>query len=962
MSFASPNVLYVLLILLPIVWYIGFPRLAYRRRRDIASLILRSTLMTLIVLALAGLQIVRDVERMAVVFLVDASDSMGAELQQAQLDYIREAVATKPPDDEWALVVFGADVSIDTPFNTVSDVPPIRSTVLGSNTNIADGVQTAISLFPADARRRVVILSDGQETIGDAEAKARLAEASGVEISYVLLQREPEPDVRITNLVSPPRVAEGQEFDIEITIASDVATEATLLFFSGNQLISEQDITIPEGGDSWIFTRESPASGFLNFSAQVVVPNANDGYVQNNQLGTFSQVVGQPRVLMVAEEDIDTEHLLPALRDAGVQVDLVRPTNLPPDTGSLAVYESVIIVNVPATSLSTRQMERLQTYVRDLGGGLVFIGGPESFGPGGYYQTAMEETLPIETQIRDQQRLPQLTIAYLVDSSGSMGASYDGDFSNLQLAQRAISLSIDFLQPTDRAAVITFDSAGSLVAEFQDVNDGERLKQLTGTLRPGGGTNIEAGMETAQRYIVTEPSEIKHLVLITDGGAAPSGLVRLTEQLNEQNNVTLSTIAIGSSIPPFLREMAEAGQGNYHQVENVGQIPNILAQETVLATRSYIEEGDFSAVRTAINPMTDGIGAIPNFNGYVATTEKDTAQVVLRAPAPNNDPLLVSWQYGLGRAIVFTGDATSRWSTNWVNWSNFPRFWGQVVNYSITDNTGNNIESQIVMEGEFARIVIDARTDEGAFLNNLGMQTRVIAPDNTSRTVRLQQTAPGRYEGTFLPSTEGSYFLGIDAVGVGSEGETIQFNEVTGWVMSYSPEYAQNEANEPLLRNLADITGGQSLADTPDEAFAMTDTPRTAVAPIAPLLLLLAILLLPFDIAVRRLIITRSDIQRLRAYLFGGGDIGAHEDRMSSLFTARQRARERTQAGESGSVAALRRAKSYTDAPEDDDPAPSSPQMPSAPRPSVERQAKRTNDGDNTVSSLLKRRRDNRDD
>ena len=170
---------------------------------------------------------------------------------------------------------------------------------------------------------------------------------------------------------------------------------------------------------------------------------------------------------------------------------------------------------------------QLQSYVRDLGGGFVFVGGPESYGTGGYYQTPIEEMLPVETQIRDQQRLPSLTIAYLIDSSGSMATSGDNVFSNLQIEQRAVVLSISLLQPTDRAALLTFESTGSLVSPFQDVGDGTLLYGAVGSLGTGGGTDILAGLNTAERYMINEPSEIKHLILMTDGGANPRDLVKL---------------------------------------------------------------------------------------------------------------------------------------------------------------------------------------------------------------------------------------------------------------------------------------------------------------------------------------------------------------------------------------------------------------------------------------------------
>ncbi|MEL7436759.1 MAG: VWA domain-containing protein, partial [Chloroflexota bacterium] len=296
MSFASPNSLLLLFIVLPIVWYIGNPRMAFRKRRDTISLILRTVLVTLIVLAFAGIQIVRQVDRLAVIFLVDASDSIGTGLQEAQVDYIENAVLDKPIDDEWAVIVFGANATIDTPFSNVTDVPELQSTILGSNTNIEEALQTAISLFPANARRRIVVLSDGIQTIGNAEAKARLAEASGVEISYVLFARETTADTRISEFSAPARVNEGQEFDINISVQADAPTDATLLIYSNNELIDEADITLLEGNTNYTIRQTSDSTGFLNFSAQLVVDGENDTFTQNNTLGTFSQVVGPPRV------------------------------------------------------------------------------------------------------------------------------------------------------------------------------------------------------------------------------------------------------------------------------------------------------------------------------------------------------------------------------------------------------------------------------------------------------------------------------------------------------------------------------------------------------------------------------------------------------------------------------------------------------------------------------------------
>lgn len=951
MSFASPNTLLLLFMTIPIVWYIGFPRFTFRRRRDSISLVLRTIIVTLLILAASGVQIVRQVDRLAVVFLVDASDSIGTDLREAQAEYIQNAVTDKPVDDEWAVVVFGSDAAIDTPFSTITDVPPIQSTVLGSNTDIAEAIQTAISLFPADARRRIVVLSDGIQTIGNAEAKARLAEASGVEISYVLFSREQTSDVRITEFTSPARVNEGQEFDISVSVEADEATSATLLLYTGNQLIDEANVTLLAGINNFTLTQRSSESGFLNFSAQLIVDGEGDTFTQNNTLGTFSQVIGQPRVLLVSSDPAETNNLLPALEGAGIQVDVVTPLSLPSDTGALAIYESIIIANVPARDLSNQQMQRIQSYVRDLGGGLVFVGGPESYGPGGYFQTPIEAMLPVETQIRDQQRLPRLTIAYLIDSSGSMSTSTDGVFSNLQLAQRAVNLSIQFLQPTDRAAVFTFEANGALVSPFQDVNDGLTLQADVNSLGAGGGTDILAGLETAERGMVNEVTDRRHLILITDGGASPTNLVETAQRLNIENGITLSVIAIGTTQPQFLQFMSVVGGGNYHAVNNAAQIPNILAQETVLATRSYIEEGDIAVTAVSNSPMLDGLSQPPPLQGYIATSERQTAQVVLRSPEPFADPILATWQYGLGRTVAFTSDATGRWASNWVGWSDFSRFWGQVVNYSITENAGNNIETQVNMVDGIAQIDVDARTEEGAFLNNLVLQASILDPNNEAQTITLQQTAPGQYQANFEPDAEGSYYLAINGGGNVAE-DVVQFNEITGWVMSYSPEYAITEPNEGLLTDLAFITGGSDLAENPTDSFVTTQAPRTAPAPIWQWMLIAAMLLFPLDIAVRRVIVTRRDLRRLGAWIRGDNPNAAPEERIDSLMAARERAREKTGAGQQDARAidALRRAKLPDNQP---DFTPSTPIASNSPR----QPDNSSPSSGNTVSDLLKRRR-----
>ena len=905
MQLATPFAGLLIFIFLPLVWYIGFPRQAFRRRRGSVSLLLRTIIIALLALALAGLQNVQSVDRLAVVFLVDVSDSMDAAAQDQQLAYIRASLAGKAPEDEWALVLFGDNAVPESDFSIVQEVEAFSAIPITAHTDIANAIQTALSMFPPDASRRIVILSDGQATQGDAIARAQRASASDVEISYVPFFREASPDVRITALDAPSRVAEEQSFDISVSIHAEAATPATLLIFSGGSLIHEETLDLQRGDTRYTLTQTSQFSGFLDFSAQIIVPSENDSFSENNQLAAFSQVVGPARILLVTVDESETQFLLPALQQAGILVDVAAPANLPVTMAGLANYKSVILANIPATELSQAQMMLLDQFVSDIGGGLTVIGGPQAYAPGGYFQTPLERALPVDMQIKDQQRLPQLTIAYLIDRSGSMGQIGRSGVPNLELAKRAIVLSLELLQPTDRAAIGTFDTGGAWVAPFQQVNDSQALIAMTNTIRSGGGTDILAGLRLVERDIIQEPSAVKHLILLTDGGANPTGLVELTEHLHETFNVSLSTIAIGRNPANFLERMAEAGGGNYYRVGEVEQIPLIFAQETVLASRSYIVEEPFTARVTGSSAIMDGIGSLPPLRGYVATTPKMAAQRILSGPEPFSDPILASWQYGLGRVIAWTSDASARWANEWVAWDDFSRFWGQAITWSINAGASGNLETRIIMENEQARIVVDARGAEGEFLNGLLLNSAVLHPDGAGRRLPLQQTAPGRYEAAFQPQNEGAYFLTVHG-SAELEGRETALTDLNGWVMSYSPEYIPRRQDDALLAQMADITGGGDFGGRPADVFLHNLGERQARTAIWESLVWLALILLPFDIAVRRLIVTRSDLNRLRAWLSGRpSEAETRSQRLETLLNARRRSRDSTGYGETGFIDAM---------------------------------------------------------
>ncbi len=914
MTFSNPIAL-LLLVVIPYFVWLGWPRVAYRRRRDITSLAIRLVIVVMMILGLAGLQTVQAADKLSVVFLVDASDSIDQDARHAADTYIRDAMSHMGPEDRAGVVVFGKNALVDRKVSSVKELSSITSVPIRLDTNIAGAIRLALALLPSDTARRIVLLSDGVETIGNASEASRLAAASNVQIDVVPLHRQEGPEVLVTDVRVPTTVNQGETFDLATTVESQIDTPANLTVLSSGAVVQTRQVDLKKGTNNFVLSMTAPKQGFSDFQVRVDPPNTSDTFYQNNTLSAFSEVTGPPRVLLITAKPEETAALLPALQQSGIQVDINGPSDLPIGLAPLAAYKSIIMANVSATDLTDQRMKVLQTYVRDLGGGLVVIGGPNSYGVGGYYQTPLEETLPVEMRIKDQKRIPRLLMVYVIDRSGSMEQIGPSGVTNLELSKEAVRRSLNFLFPEDRAGVLSFDSNPQWLVAIDYVKDRSAMERLVGQLRPGGGTDIRAAVAQIANDVPSDPSTLKHVILLTDGGADPTGIVDMVKQMHDSDGITVTSIGIGTNVPGFMKDISIAGHGTYYNLIDLQTIPQVFAAETVLATRSYIVESQFTPVMVGNSQIMQGITEMPQLLGYVATTAKPTASVILRAPG-FDDPLLAAWQYGLGRAVAWTSDATSRWAKDWTSWDNFGRFWSQVVRWTITEGANNKLDSHVEQRNGQSVLVVDARDDRGGFINGLSIDASVVDPRLTAQTIKLQQVAPGRYEGAFDPQQEGAYFIRMAGATLDpSGGSTLSVAQTTGWVLSYSPEYRLRDTNMNLLGDISRLTNGNVISNKPELAFAHDIREEHAAASLWPLLLLVATILLPVDIAIRRVIILRSDVQKANVWLREKLGIGQAlvsdqptSERIARLRDAKERAATAT-ASSATLAAALREAQ-----------------------------------------------------
>jgi uncharacterized membrane protein len=915
-SFIYPGALWLLL-LLPLT---GGLALLGRRRTTRArfwgGLVLRLMLLALIVFALAGIQVRRQADTLTAVFVLDASDSVSAEEQARGEAFIRRAIQGMPAGDQAAVVVFGRDALVERLASDEHSLQELTSVPVTLRTDIASALQLGLALFPDEGAKRLVLLSDGRENLGHALAQAELAAAHDIGLSFVPLGRPPggdEIEVRLESLDAPADVRQGQGFDLIVLVDSTAQVDAGLRVFGDGQLIHSQDVRLQPGTNRFLIPVQGDRTGFRRFRAQIV-PDA-DTRLQNNQASAFTVVYGPPRVLLVEGQPGEGDNLAQALRTAQMQVTAAPPDELPTSLAELAAYDAVVLANVPVTELPSGVMEILQVYVRDLGKGLLMTGGENSFGAGGYLRTRLEETLPVDMDVRTREQSPNLALVLAVDKSGSMGRCHcdnpDLDQTyvrrevgqpKVDIAKEAIMRAAGALGGQDYLGVVAFDEAARWAVDLQQLGNLVSLEQSIGGIQAQGQTNLRSGVEAAFAALQGVNARRKHLILLTDGWVHEGELTDLARTMQEQG-VTLSVVAAGGGAAEYLAGLAQSGGGRYYPAVDILRVPDFFLKETVKAVGQYIVEEPFYPLPTQPGSVLRGLdpAALPPLLGYNGTSPKSTAFMALATP--RGDPLLATWQYGLGRAAAWTSDLKGQWATEWVTWSGFPRFAAQLVGWTMPPPQVEGLHARAEVEGDYAVIQVEANQPASSSPDNAGQAGRprnfldisasLIDPDLEVSQAQLAQTGPGRYQAQVEVAKPGTYLVRLAA---GEEGRALG-QQTLGLVVPYSPEYKTSGTDLALLSQLAGRTGQGELYQA--QAAFVHDLPLAARArEIWRSLLLVAALLFPLDVALRRVMLGPRDVRRalawLRERLPARGPRPASQERaLGHLFRARDRVRRR---------------------------------------------------------------------
>jgi Ca-activated chloride channel family protein len=879
---------------------------------------IRLLVVVLLLVLIGGPRWKRVSKDLEVVVMRDISPSVGNVVEfpgptlQSSLDkYISDAGKTKKPDaDLYGQISFDDRALIDV---LPSATPTIYSRAIrhvGQGTNIAAAIQLGLATFGHNMRR-LVLISDGNPTQGDTDAAVDAAVAQHVPIDVMPLHYDIQHEVMLDKIVAPTWRHEKEPFTLDIYVKSTNDFPVT-----GKLMVTDQgvpmdldlatpgiqttrDVTLPAGSTDHpaqvlvqVKVPAQESAGVHQFHASfdtdqpgakvsVGGNNAVDTLTANNVGDAFTYVQGKGRILYVdGVENGGGQFLRNALNEEGVHIaddDHITPSQFPSTLIQLQDFDAVILANVRygGDGLNDQQQSNLATYVHDMGGGLVMIGGPDTFGAGGWQGKALADVLPVGMEIPAIRKIPKGALVLAMDSAEAPEGNYWG-------MQCAIKAS-EALSSQDDIGIVSYGQSGcAWDLPLGPKGDGSKVISAVKNWWMGdlpsfeNAVNLAIDGDSTSPGLLADNAASKHIIIITDDDPqmpSPQTIERL-----KKAKISVSTITVfphsPHNIAPGTLELAKlTGGRSFGPIEDhPDQLPQIFVKEATVVRRSLIEENEegIPVTRRPVNSdMTKGISSFPKIRGMVITSKKPNPQIVIPIVAgKSSDPLLASWQTGLGKAVVYTSDANDKWGNWWLSSPDYNKFWAQVVRGVARPPMSNKFDVSITQDGTHGHIVVEGRDKDTGFMNFLNVGGKVVGPDSTKQPMdeHLVQTGPGRYEGDFDMSDAGTY---VAVMQYRDQDGNTGFLPVSGLSMNSSPEMRDLHSNDARLEDIARRTRGRVLPafDVEDaDLFSRENlAPAISSLPIWEQLIPWVLAMILIDVAARRIAWDWKAIQRYAA-------------------------------------------------------------------------------------------------
>jgi Ca-activated chloride channel homolog len=890
-DFERPECL-ALLSLTPWIWWLGIAGWSgLPPARTHWSTLIRLFGFAVLVAALAVPRSVRNSETLAVMYVVDLSDSVGDKTSREAIRFVTENVSKKPPKDEAGLVTFGKSAAVELPPRASFPFEALNARIDGGSTNLEQALSLAAAMIPDDRQGRVVLLTDGVETEGSLSRVVADLKARRIAVDVVGVNYEYKQEVWLERIDLPQSVKQGETYEAAVVLSALEPGNGTLVLRENGNEIAREAVEFTAGKNRFRLPLVMRAPGHYEYTATIELPESVDSLRQNNSVVGTVFLEGKGQTLLVVQDpgkDKDFADLQHAILQNERAVAVMSPVEFPRSPGELQSYDSVIFVNVPCDEFDSIQLQAVRDAVFNLGTGFLMVGGDQSFGAGGYNRTVIEELLPVSLDISEKKVVPKGALAIILHTCEFP----EGNTWGKRITKQALKV----LNKQDEAGVLVYGPQGEdWLFELTSMRDYEKVAPLIQGAEIGDMPSFANTMELGFKGLSDSDAATKHMIIISDGdpAAPPDELVQ--KFIDRKISVTMIAIFPHGGIDiSVMQSVASLTGGRYYKPSDPNALPSIFIKESKTLKRGVLDEKPFLPQVDMPSPILKGLGSLPELKGHVVTTPKGRAQSILQTPpitaAGTNDteidPILAVWQYGFGKAAAFTSDLSTRWGINWINSDQYQPFVGQLLTEISQVRRQSFLRVSTEVTGGTLLVTAEDFSADGGFLE---VGARISGPGGKIETVPLKQSGSRRYQ-TKLPLWgPGRYYVAASATGEGRKDQTFQTA-----IMPYSAEYLRFRSNPEVLERIAKETGGRQLevTATADDVYKVDRQPRSSSKPVFDWLLTGLAGLLLLDVALRRVQLDWNSITSLFKRKKAASDPSAT---METLLERKRTESQRTQ-------------------------------------------------------------------
>lgn len=700
----------------------------HSKGRRIAIAVVRCLIISALAAALASptkLTRISLREHPTVVWVQDVSESVGP-IDPDRIQRRDAFIESLPQKVHFESIYFAT--------NPASDNPQSDPDTIG--TNIESALDFASDRVGSASMAHLILFSDGLSTIGDPISAATRVAGIGSRVHVIPIGTHSPSAPRIVSVVPPEGARAQLPTHVRVRVRTDQQITARVAILDQDGIEIAHANLRSEGDREVAIPILPKRSGPHQWRA---ILTASDSPSVGDEAEFRFNVLGPPGLLLSDPYPSDLEPLKHILEALGYSCHFVPVTDFPQRPESLAQFNAVLLSDWQAPLLDPVQLRTLINYLRN-GGAALFIGGAQ-LNAERWHQSEMEKLLPIDfapEPARVVQEYKPFHVCYVLDISGSMGEALGVDasgraVSKIEMLRQAVLESAAQLPDSAIVSIITFDVSAEIVLQAEPATKRTRIANAVDRLFVGGGTKIVPALRSAAD-ILNRTDIARHMIVLTDGVSESNPTDQLCDWIRN-SDIHVTAVAVGSdSNTSVLQYVANRVNGQYVFCGDASAIPRVFVR-AVESIRTIAELGR-TPFRPRPGPQPELIGRLANsqwpmLEAALSADPKQSPLVEVALVTERGNPLLSVWPVGLGRVGAFMSDAKPVWSRHWFQWSEYRQFWAQLLTGLIRPQPQYRTRMRSEIRGNQFQVIVSMKDSTGRLVPDLkpqGLLRAIVGP------------------------------------------------------------------------------------------------------------------------------------------------------------------------------------------------------------------------------------------